>query len=707
MPTDLRALRQFGVISPSPDSQLIAVEVRRPNMPGLFYAGDDEVQGTSDVWIVQRRTGIRVPLHTRGSAWDPLWSPSGVRLAYLEALGQRVAHLRIWERRTRRSSSTSEMGVDLRARVFQTRVFGRSPPMLWLDDSTLVSVLLPEGVTSVAFDEMTRNSERSVAATAMVRDGRQSTAVSSSTIPSTRDDSEQTATVVVINTRSGGVRSIGSIPLVQTRLARQFVVIAPGRRDFAIIAHARPATHQGDRVWLHDMYPARFAIGSLDNRSGGLRWANQLTPYVDGSSQDRAWLAWDRHDSVVAVVCAAAADDRRDSTPYIAVVQTHPMTWHNAATLTPERFGHPTFNLGLLTWTDSHEPLVLDAMQRRWWAVSGDSVTRPVSPDSVHDGWAKPSAFDVSEDGRLIETGPTGLEHTILPSLNSNLARVPDPKYEDIEYTTNGDDSLHATALLPYGYEPGKRYPTVVVVYGGAVYHQVDHFAKADNPSFFNMLLLAGHGYLVLLPSMPLPSYGSAGDPLTHLYDGVGPAIDRAVSLGLVDSTRLGLIGESYGGYSVYGILTQSSRFKAAVAINGISDLVSMYGTMDVRYRITDPDYAIAVGPSALETAQERMGAAPWEDPARYLRNSPLFYADRVSTPLLILHGDIDFLGTQDEEFFTALWRLNKQARFVRYLGEGHGLVSGANIEDAWRRIFAWFDRYLLHPTQAARSTSD
>ncbi len=90
------------------------------------------------------------------------------------------------------------------------------------------------------------------------------------------------------------------------------------------------------------------------------------------------------------------------------------------------------------------------------------------------------------------------------------------------------------------------------------------------------------------------------------------------------------------------------------------------------------------------------MGNPPWKDSERYLRNSPLTYADRIKTPLMLVQGDMDIIGlTQGQEMFTALYRQNKRARFVRYWGESHVLNSPANIKDFWTRAFDWFDQYF------------
>jgi len=150
-------------------------------------------------------------------------------------------------------------------------------------------------------------------------------------------------------------------------------------------------------------------------------------------------------------------------------------------------------------------------------------------------------------------------------------------------------------------------------------------------------------------------------------------------------------MGQSTGGFSAYGLITQTDRFKAAVALAGFSDLVSFYGTFDARWRYQSTADEDPFRMWDLET--RGMGGPPWKDLQRYVRNSPISYIDRVHTPVLIIHGDLDPVPIeQDEEFFTALYRQNKRAVFVRYWGEDHLLTSPANIRDMWGRIYAWFD---------------
>jgi dipeptidyl aminopeptidase/acylaminoacyl peptidase len=331
------------------------------------------------------------------------------------------------------------------------------------------------------------------------------------------------------------------------------------------------------------------------------------------------------------------------------------------------------------------------------WMVDGDSVV--VAPDNAGSASAPRRSdrlkLDISSDGRLSATDSGGKVWTLFPAIDPQVNAIRAPHYVQFQYVGGRGDSLFATALLPYDYRPGRRYPTVVYAYGGDVPQVPDHFAER-NDDFLNLLLLAAHGYVVLHPSIPLDPPTSPSDPMLRLNDGVDPAIDSLVASGIADSTRLALLGHSYGGYTVYGLLTQTHRYKAAIAIAGVSDLVSYYGELADERKYTDPTTAALAGPWFDEISQLRMGVPPWIDPNRYVRNSPLLHVDQIHTPLLIIEGGRDdATHTQNEELFTALYRLGRRTEFVLYPFEGHAVESTGDLMDMWHRMFAWLDRYL------------
>lgn len=149
-----------------------------------------------------------------------------------------------------------------------------------------------------------------------------------------------------------------------------------------------------------------------------------------------------------------------------------------------------------------------------------------------------------------------------------------------------------------------------------------------DDPIALNMQLFAMHGYAVLFPSMPLSEEGVTSDPMLDLTNGVLPAVDKVVEMGIADSDRVGLMGQSYGGFSTYGLITETHRFRAAAALAGLSDLSSLYGQFDARFRYTQYPQQEMFMMWLFENGQARMGRAPWDDLGRYLRNSPIFYVE-------------------------------------------------------------------------------
>ncbi|HEY6184585.1 MAG TPA: alpha/beta fold hydrolase [Terriglobales bacterium] len=287
--------------------------------------------------------------------------------------------------------------------------------------------------------------------------------------------------------------------------------------------------------------------------------------------------------------------------------------------------------------------------------------------------------------------------------LNTFLRRIAEGELRQIHYRGLDGQPLIGWVMLPPSYQADRRVPLVTWVYAGRVFtgnKKPDARLNQDPFGSFNPQLLAARGYAVLFPSMPLRGGligdGKPDDPYRDLANGVLPAVDRTIELGIADPQRLAVMGHSYGGYSTFGLVEQTNRFQAGIALAGLSDLASAYGEYRnfARYTIEAPEVQHA---ESFETGQLRMGNPPWKDWDRYLRNSPLFYVDRVNTPLLIMHGDWDnFVPIQQsEEFFTALYRQGKRGRFVRYWGEGHVFSSPANIRDSWMQIYAWLDEFL------------
>ena len=258
-----------------------------------------------------------------------------------------------------------------------------------------------------------------------------------------------------------------------------------------------------------------------------------------------------------------------------------------------------------------------------------------------------------------------------------------------IEWQGLNGERLRGALLLPAGYQKGKRYPMVVLLYPDDELSQhLNLFGLKSNvalDSVNNQQLLATRGYAVLLADSRM----KMGEPMQEIVRTVIPGVNKAIEMGVADPDRLGIMGHSHGSYAVLSVVTQVQRFKAAVAWAGGGDLVSMYGQMD------------SDGTSHWINWSERgagsIGGSLWEVRERYIENSPLFYLDKVTTPVLIVQGSSDRTTPphQSEETFVALRRLGKEVEYARYEGEDHGFWFYPNRVDYCNRVIRWFDQWL------------
>jgi dipeptidyl aminopeptidase/acylaminoacyl peptidase len=228
----------------------------------------------------------------------------------------------------------------------------------------------------------------------------------------------------------------------------------------------------------------------------------------------------------------------------------------------------------------------------------------------------------------------------------------------------------------PAGYVRGQRYPTVFNIYE-------DFF---DDTFDATASVLAGAGYVVVKPSVDF-DIGYPGEAWTK---GVTSAANKLIEMGIADSARLGVHGTSYGGYATNLLITQTNRFKAAINISGKVDIISFY---------TDSPRLGVRNIHAAEKSQDRLGATLWQQPQKYVAHSAIMFADRITTPLLLMTGneDSNVPANNTREMFYALRRLGKTVEWVNYMNSGHG-TPGTNVEDFTdfhRRMLAWYDKYL------------
>ena len=273
-----------------------------------------------------------------------------------------------------------------------------------------------------------------------------------------------------------------------------------------------------------------------------------------------------------------------------------------------------------------------------------------------------------------------------ITNLNPHLSdiRFGEPRLIDAQ-TVDGQH-LQGALILPVGYEEGKRYPLVALIYPSEnLSDSIYNFGLGTD--IINLQLLANRGYAVLAIDISLHT----NEPLKEIPGFVRAAVDKAIEIGIADPNRLGIMGYSYGGYGTVGVIAQTPRFKAAVVGGGVYNITSYYNWLDKDGRSSGIGWA--------EGGQGRMSGSLWEQRQQYIDNSPIFHLDKVETPLLIYCGDgysgIDF--AQSGELFSALRRLNKTATLVRYHNETHNPPTWRleHRVDAWERIIGWFEKYL------------
>ncbi len=299
-----------------------------------------------------------------------------------------------------------------------------------------------------------------------------------------------------------------------------------------------------------------------------------------------------------------------------------------------------------------------------------------------------------------------GLRDTVLARINAHLQAVDHPQAIAIAHPGPKGEPLKSWLFLPGPRADTRPPPLVVVPYPGS--------SHARAPDIWNAGLmdptavLLGHGYAVLVPS--LPTWHAGGGPSDRLADRILAIIDVAAQqpglAGRFDSARLALWGHSFGGYAAAAAIGQTDRFRAAVAAAPATDLISRHGQFELTQRVY-PDEGLSVPWSAgwVESLQGDMRRPPWEDPGRYLRNSPLMQAGRVRTPLLLAYGELDGSHPgQAEELFSALYRQDKDALLLTYWGESHLFDSPGNLRDFYGRGLAFLDRYLAAPAPRPES---
>jgi len=252
-----------------------------------------------------------------------------------------------------------------------------------------------------------------------------------------------------------------------------------------------------------------------------------------------------------------------------------------------------------------------------------------------------------------------------------------------IDYTSAKGDKLQGALFLPANYEPGKSYPTIVYIYE-KLSQGLNSYTQPVVGGF-NKSLYTSQGYAVFMPDIVY----KINDPGMSAVWCVLPGLEAAIKTGIVDKSRVAIHGHSWGGYQTAFLVTQTDAFKAAIAGAPLTNMISMYSLI---YWNTG-----SANQPIFESSQGRFTTGYWDNMEAYARNSPVYHAKNVKTPLMILHNDkdgaVDF--TQGIEYFNTLRRLGKSVVMLQYKGENHGLAKLEHRKDYSVRMLEFFDYHL------------
>ncbi|HEV8282968.1 MAG TPA: prolyl oligopeptidase family serine peptidase [Chitinophagaceae bacterium] len=248
----------------------------------------------------------------------------------------------------------------------------------------------------------------------------------------------------------------------------------------------------------------------------------------------------------------------------------------------------------------------------------------------------------------------------------------------------NGKETM-GIVYKPEDFDPKKKYPMICYFYETLSDGLNNYLPPSPTPSRLNIPFFVSRGYIVFAPDI---HYGT-GHPGRDAYNHIVSGARALVKQGFVDSTKIGIQGQSWGGYQVTYLITATNLFKAAWAGAPVANMTSAYGGIRWESGLNRQ--------FQYEKSQSRIGASLWEKPQLYIENSPLFHLPKVKTPLVIMSNDADGAVPwyQGIELFTAMRRLGKQVWLLDYNGEAHNLVERKNRKDIQVREQQYFDWLL------------
>lgn len=740
-------------ISLSPDGEWVAFTLHDPGKSAtpqesrysrLTSSGAPSPLARSDIWIANTRTGQSRNLTLgKGTNWAPVWSPDGRFLAFdSDRDGQ--SRLWLWEKPTDKLRQVSSEIITTGDTFDGAQ---------WAPDGKQVVIrVLPAGMTiedllDVAYGPAPQRSPKAGISSAKVVESHASS--DSSTQPPPASDSSidfdiLLSDLAVIDVSGGHVKRIAH------KLRLHSYSLSPDGCCVAVMSYSRQSSFHGQQP-LSDVSIGYLKTSDFRIVQSDILWNFRPISWSPDSKQFVFSTTNAAQENNIFLVSTEQAQARKLTTPPDFTLATSfclagcPWLWDSQGqslySITKAALWKLTTSTGKVARVGEipgHSFISLLAARggsRLWFGRTPSSATILTRDDSTYresfyevdlnsgrfmkileearSHHLNHHAFDVSEDAKTAVLIAEDAQHcqdlwtiaadTFKPrrvtNTNPQFDRVELGPSRLISWRSLDGQELRGAVLLPAGYTTLKRYPMIVYVYGGLYLStQVNEWATSIviNPQLFTT-----RGYAVLFPDAPQ----RVGTPMQDLASTVLPAVSKLVDLGIADPERLGIMGHSYGGYSTLALIEQSRQFRAAIDIAGQTNLMNAYAKSG------------AGGGTIgwVEEGQGDIGGSLWQHRERFVENSPLFYLDRIQTPILLMHGGSDtaVFPIESHIAFESLRRLGKEALYVEYIGEEHvpSQWSYANQVDYCKRIMAWFEKYLkgnsANPSVISSSSSD
>lgn len=339
--------------------------------------------------------------------------------------------------------------------------------------------------------------------------------------------------------------------------------------------------------------------------------------------------------------------------------------------------------------------------------ASGEMTVLREAPEALKSLISGGQLSDVSADGKVFvapkEASDQPVDYYVfegslksarrLTDLNPQLSNQTFGKIQAVHWQGPEGKTLGGALLLPSNYVPGRRYPTIFETYPqssgmGDRADALNFFGASGFGGMDNFEFLATRGYAVLrTQSVVLPD----GKVAQGIADSLVSAAQKLIELGVADPEALGITGQSFGGYATLATITRSAMFKAAVVRAGPANLPGMAGALE-----NDASGGSVIGAGILQSGF-KLEETLWQNPQRYVQNSPIFALHKVNSAVLILHGTDDdrVPVTQGREVYAGLNLLGLEVELRQYDGERHGSSAFANKADQVYSMIRWFDAHL------------